>query len=339
MTDELWATAQKLVSPKKGILAIDETVGTATKRFAAHGIDSTPESRRDFRELLVSTPGAGEFISGAILYDETLQQETEDGRPFPDILTSAGILPGIKVDTGAKPLAKAPGETITEGLDNLRARLEAYRGLGARFTKWRAVLSIGDGLPSTYCIRANAHALGRYAALAQECGLVPIVEPEVLMDGNHDLDRSEDVTRRVLDAVFSELEEQRCELEAMILKPNMVTPGSHFPERAPSTLVAERTVGTLLRFVPPTVPGIAFLSGGQSGEEACDNLNAIAASGALPWAVTFSFGRALQHPALEIWAGERSNASAAQAAFLHRLRMSSRARSGEYAPEMERMAA
>ncbi len=317
-------------------MAIDETSPTCTKRFTQAGIASTEETRRAYREMLVTTSGVSEYISAAILFDETIRQKTSDGGPFVDALTAEGIIPGIKVDTGARPLAKAPGEAMTEGLDRLRERLKEYSELGARFTKWRAVIRIGPGLPSRYCIRTNAHALGRYAGLAQEAGLVPIVEPEVLMDGDHDIQRSQEVTEQVLLAVFDELSAQRCLLEGIILKPNMVTPGSDSRAQVDATEVAMHTLATLRRRVPAAVPGIAFLSGGQSGEQACANLNAMASRGPLPWELSFSFGRALQYPALQIWAGEAANVPAAQLALLHRARMSSLARAGRYSEGKER---
>ena len=334
--DELRATAAAMVAGGRGILAIDETSPTCSKRFTQAGIASTEETRRAYRQMLVTTSGVSEYISAAILFDETIRQKTSDGRPFVDALTAEGIIPGIKVDTGARPLAKAPGETMTEGLDRLRERLKEYSELGARFTKWRAVIRIGPGLPSSYCIQTNAHALGRYAGLAQEAGLVPIVEPEVLMDGDHDLQRSQEVTERVLLAVFDELSAQRCLLEGIILKPNMVTPGSDSRAQVDATEVATHTLATLRRRVPAAVPGIAFLSGGQTGEEACANLNAMVSRGPLPWELSFSFGRALQYPALQIWAGEAANVPAAELAFLHRARMSSLARTGRYSESKER---
>jgi len=334
--DELKATAGAMVAGGRGILAIDETSPTCTKRFAEFGIESTEETRRSYREMLVTTPGVSEYISAAILFDETIRQRASDGRPFVDALTAEGIIPGIKVDTGARPLAKAPDETVTEGLDRLRERLKDYSEMGARFSKWRAVIRIGPGLPSSYCIRTNAHALGRYATLAQEAGLVPIVEPEVLMDGDHNIQRSQEVTEEVLLAVFDELSAQPCLLEAIILKPNMVTHGSDFRGQTDAAEVAEQTLTTLRRCVPAAVPGIAFLSGGQTGEEACANLNAMAAPGPLPWDLSFSFGRALQYPALQIWGGEPANVPAAQQAFLHQARMSSLARAGRYSRDGER---
>jgi fructose-bisphosphate aldolase, class I len=337
MTDtaQLETTARAMVAAGKGILAVDETNPTCTKRFQAFGIESTPDTRRAYREMLFTARGAEQYISGAILYDETIRQTGQDGRPLVETLESLGILPGIKVDTGAKPLAGAPGETVTEGLDGLRDRLAEYRDIGARFTKWRAVIRIGDGMPGRACIEANAHALARYAALAQEAGLVPIVEPEVLMDGEHDIERSREATTAVLRSVFAQLAEHRCSLEGMVLKPNMVTPGSDCPTQAGPDEVAEATLQTLRRCVPAAVPGIAFLSGGQTGEEACANLNAMAVRGPHPWELSYSFGRALQYPALEIWNGSADNIPQAQAAFLHRSRMSSLARSGRYSPEAE----
>jgi fructose-bisphosphate aldolase class I len=332
---ELEDTARALVAPGKGILAIDETSATCTKRFDEFGIESTPEIRRDYREMLITTPGAGQYISGAILYDETLRQSTAGGRPIPEVLRDAGIIPGIKVDTGAKPMAGAPGETVTEGLDGLRERLAEYHQIGARFTKWRAVIRIGDGLPTARCIAANAHALGRYAALAQDTGLVPIVEPEVLMNGAHDIGRCQQVTEDVLRAVFSELASMRVLLEGIILKPNMVTPGSDCPAQASAAEIAEATLATLRRCVPAAVPGIAFLSGGQTGEESCQNLDAMMKLAEAPWQLSYSFGRALQYPALGIWGGSATNVPAAQAAFLHRAKMSSLARSGVYSAEAE----
>jgi fructose-bisphosphate aldolase class I len=338
MTSEtdLKKTAGAMVAGGRGILAIDETSPTCTKRFAEFGITSTEQTRRDYREMLLTTPGVSEYISAAILFDETIRQKASDGRAFVDVLIANGIIPGIKVDTGAKPLAKASGETVTEGLDGLRERLKEYSEMGARFSKWRAVIRIGPGLPSRHCIRTNAHALGRYAGLAQETGLVPIVEPEVLIEGDHDIVRCQEVTEEVLMGVFGELSAQRCLLEAIILKPNMVTHASDFRVRADAAEVADQTLTTLRRCVPTAVPGIAFLSGGQTGEEACANLNAIVARGPLPWDVTFSFARALQHPALQIWGGEAANAPVAQRAFLHRAQMSSLASAARYSEDMER---
>ncbi len=335
-SDTLIATAKAMVAPGKGILAADESIKTCTKRFAEFGIESTETSRRDYREMMFRAPGVGEYVSGAILYDETIRQNAADGSRIVDVLKDAGVLPGIKVDTGAKPLAGAPGETITEGLDGLRDRLAEYREIGARFTKWRAVLSVSDEMPSRYCIETNAHALGRYAALAQEAGLVPIVEPEVLMIGNHDVQRCRAVTEQALQTTFEQMSAQRVLLEGIVLKPNMVISGSDCPRQATSDEIAELTLSTLREFVPPEVPGIAFLSGGQTGEEACTNLDAMVRRGGLPWELTYSFGRALQYPSLEIWGG--SNVAEAQAALLHRARMSSLARSGRYSAGEERAA-
>ncbi len=335
-TDTLIATAKAMVAPGKGILAVDESTETCTKRFAEFSIESTETSRRDYREMMFRAPGIGEYVSGAILYDETIRQDAADGSRIVDVLKEAGILPGIKVDTGAKPLAGAPGETITEGLDGLRDRLAEYREIGARFTKWRAILGVSDEMPSRYCIETNAHALGRYAALAQEAGLVPIVEPEVLMDGDHDIERCREVTSQVLRTTFEQLSAQRVMLEGIVLKPNMVIAGSECSRQATSDEIAELTLTTLREFVPAEVSGIAFLSGGQTGEEACTNLDAMLRGGELPWELTYSFGRALQYPSLEIWDG--SNGAEAQAALLHRARMSSQARSGRYSAGAERAA-
>ncbi len=329
------ATARAMVAEGKGILAVDETSPTCTRRFAGLGIESTEESRRAYRGMLFTAPGVSEYLSGAILFDETIRQSSAGNRTFVDVLNASGIMPGIKVDTGTKPLAGAPGETVTEGLDGLRGRLEEYREMGARFTKWRAVINVGVDLPSRSGIEANAHALARYAALAQETGLVPIVEPEVLMDGEHDIRRCREVTEAVLHAVFGQLISQGCLLEGMILKPNMVTSGRQCSSWAGAAEVAEQTLEALRRCVPAAVPGIAFLSGGQTGEEACENLNAMVSGSALPWKLTFSFGRALQYPALPTWGGKPENFPAAQSALLHRARMSSLAATGAYSPEME----
>lgn len=332
---DIVATANAMVAPGKGVLAADESTGTIKKRFDSINVESTEDNRRAYRELLFTTKGSGDYISGVILYDETIRQSASDGRRFVDILNEQGSLPGIKVDMGAKPLAGALDETVTEGLDGLRDRLNEYVDLGARFTKWRAVIKIGDHIPSRYCIEANAHALGRYAALSQEAGLVPIVEPEVLMDGNHDIQRCQDVTETTLNAVFNQLFEQRVQLEGMVLKPNMVISGTDCPKQASVEEVAKATVATLRRCVPAAVPGIVFLSGGQSEEEATAHLNAMNALGALPWELSFSYGRALQQSALKAWGGKADNLSAAQAAFLHRARMNGAARMGEYSAEKE----
>jgi fructose-bisphosphate aldolase class I len=334
---ELEATARELVAEGKGILAADESDGTIKKRFDSIGVESTDESRRAYRELLFTTEGAEEYISGVILFDETIRQSAADGTPFPKLLESKGIIPGIKVDKGAKPLALAEGETITEGLDGLRERLAEYRELGARFAKWRATYSISDSLPSEYCMWTNAHALARYAALCQEAGLVPIVEPEVLMDGDHTIERSFHVTSRVLFAVFTELADQKVQLEGTLLKPNMVLSGYDASERAGVDEVAHETIRCFKRHVPAAVPGIVFLSGGQSDEDATAHLNAMNKLGPHPWQLSFSYGRALQAAALSAWAGE--NLEAGQRAFYHRAKMNSAARSGLYAPEMEREAA
>ena len=332
---DLASTAMELVAENKGILAADESGGTITKRFDAIGVESTEENRRAYRDLLFTTEGLAEYISGVILYDETIRQASADGTSFPELLQSRGIIPGIKVDTGAKPLANAEGEQITEGLDGLRGRLEEYRGLGARFAKWRAVISIGDGRPSDYCIWTNAHALGRYAALSQEAGLVPIVEPEVLMDGGHAIDEAYRVTSRTLHAVFTELHDQRVELEGILLKPNMVLSGYGAGERGDADTVAAQTLRCFRRAVPAAVPGIVFLSGGQSDEDATAHLSAMNAMGPHPWELSFSYGRALQAPALRAWGGETANVDAAQKALYRRAKFNGAARSGSYAPEME----
>ena len=328
-------TAAAIVAEGKGILAADESDGTIKKRFDSIGVESTEENRRAYRDLLFTTEGVEEYIGGVILFDETIRQSAADGTPFPKLLESKGVVPGIKVDKGAKPLALAEGETITEGLDGLRARLEEYRGLGARFTKWRGVISIGKGIPSEYCLWTNAHALARYAALSQEAGLVPIVEPEVLMDGDHSIERSFEVTSRTLHAVFTELRDQRVHPEGMLLKPNMVLSGYGNADQASHEQVAEETLRCFKRHVPAAVPGIVFLSGGQSDEDATANLNAMNALGPHPWQLSFSYGRALQAPALKAWGGKPENVEAAQRAYYHRAKMNSAARTGAYAPEME----
>ncbi len=332
---DLEAIANAMVAKGKGILAADESTGTIQKRLAGINVESTEENRRAYRELLFTTEGAGDYISGVILFDETLRQSTKDGKPFVRCLDAAGIIPGIKVDKGAKQLAVALEEKVTEGLDGLREQLNEYSDLGARFTKWRAVITIGDGIPSRYCIEANAHALGRYAALSQEAGLVPIVEPEVLMDGDHDIEHCREVTEATLHAVFHQLFEQRIALEGMLLKPNMVVSGKDCPTQAGVEAVAKITVKTLRRCVPAAVPGIVFLSGGQSEEEATVHLNAMNAIGSQPWELSFSYGRALQQSALQVWSGDPARVQAAQAAYLHRARMNGAARSGRYKPEME----
>ncbi|RKG68393.1 fructose-bisphosphate aldolase class I [Corallococcus sp. CA054B] len=332
----LGETARAIVADAKGILAADETVSTITKRLTARGIESTADSRRAYRELLFSTPGIAGFIGGVILQDETIHQDSADGIPLANLLVRRGIIPGIKVDAGVRPLAGAPGESVTEGLDGLRERLEQYRELGARFAKWRAVFVIRDGRPSATCIHANAHALARYAALCQEQGLVPIVEPEVLMEGAHALERCEDVTGRVLQAVFTELFVARVALEGMLLKPNMITAGHGSARQASVEEVAEATLRVLTRHVPPAVPGIVFLSGGQDAALATEHLNAInALEGPKPWTLSFSFGRALQDEALEAWRGQREQVPAAQRAFLHRAWCDSAAVLGSYSAAME----
>jgi fructose-bisphosphate aldolase class I len=336
-TQGLIDTARALVADDKGLLAMDESNPTCNKRFAALGIPQTEEARRSYRELIVTTPGLGESISGVLLYDETIHQQKKDGTPFLKIIVDAGIIPGIKVDAGAKDMAAHLGEKITEGLDGLRNRLKEYFQMGSRFAKWRAVITIGNGLPSRGCIKANAHALARYAALCQEAGLVPIVEPEVLMDGEHTLERCREVTEQTLHAVFNQLYEQRVMLEGMILKPNMVLPGLACFDQETVNEVADATVKCLLRVVPAAVPGIAFLSGGQSGELASARLNAmnVRFRGRLPWAVAFSFARAIQQPALEIWRGQEAQVELAQHALFYRAKCNRMARRGEYPAAME----
>jgi fructose-bisphosphate aldolase class I len=335
---ELEKIAEAIVADGKGILAADESTGTIKKRFDSIGVESTEETRRAYRELLFTTEGAEEFIGGVILYDETIRQQASDGTPFPKLLESKGIVPGIKVDTGAKPLALAAGETVTEGLDGLRERLAEYRELGARFAKWRAVITIGKDIPSEYCIWANAHALARYAALCQEGGLVPIVEPEVLMDGEHTIERSFEVTSHTSHAVFTELRDQRVHPEGILLKPNMVLAGYDSPEQVSDEEIARETIRCFRRHVPAAVPGVVFLSGGQSEEEATRRLNAINAIGPHPWKVSFSYGRALQAAALKAWSGHDENVEAAQRVYYHRAKMNNAAAAGTYAPEMEREA-
>jgi fructose-bisphosphate aldolase class I len=337
-TAELQSTARALVTPGKGILAADESTGTIKRRFDAIGVESTEESRRAYRDVLFSAEGAADYISGVILFDETIRQSSAGGTPFPELLERQGVIPGIKVDQGAKPLALCPGETVTEGLDGLRERFAEYRALGARFAKWRGVYSIADGIPSETCIAVNAHGLARYAALAQEAGLVPIVEPEVLMDGDHSIERSYEVTSIVLRTVFSALAEQRVVFEGMLLKPNMVLAGYDCPEQADADEVAETTLRCLREEVPAAVPGIVFLSGGQSDEDATEHLNAIVgAPGPKPWQLSFSYGRALQAAAQHAWGGEAGNVPAAQAAYLHRARMNGAARNGAWTAELERV--
>ncbi|MGQ0521426.1 MAG: class I fructose-bisphosphate aldolase [Actinomycetota bacterium] len=332
---DLNAVARAMVAPGKGVLAADESSGTITKRFEAIGVESTFDSRRDYRQVLLTTPGLEEFVSGVILYDETLRQSTTDGVPFPKLLEGLGILPGIKVDTGAKPLPFSPEEKITEGLDGLPERVAEYVSLGARFAKWRAVITIGEGIPSDYCIEANASALARYASICQEGGLVPIVEPEVLMDWENDLDLCYEVTKKAHLAVFAALALHRVDLEGMILKPNMVISGKKCATQAGVDEVAAATVKLLRETVPAAVPGIAFLSGGQSAEVATEHLNAMNKLGPHPWQLSFSYGRALQDPALTAWKGEASNADAGQAALYSRSKANSLATAGAYTPDFE----
>ena len=341
-TQALIATAQALVASGKGLLAMDESNSTCNRRFAATGIAQTVEMRRAWRELLLTAPGLSEYISGVILYDETLQQEKADGTPFTQVAREAGLMIGIKVDTGAKDLAGRPGEKVTQGLDGLRERLQTYATLGAQFAKWRGVIAVDDArLPTTACTLANAHALARYAALCQEAGLVPIVEPEVLMDGSHTQARCQEVSEAVLRCVFEQLARQGVVLEAVILKPNMVLAGLDCPAQNTAAEVAQATLQCLRRVVPAAVPGVMFLSGGQPGELASSRLNALHIAGktsnglALPWRLSFSFARAIQHPALDIWAGEEANRMAAQQALAHRARCNAAALQGQYSAAME----
>jgi fructose-bisphosphate aldolase, class I len=336
---ELARVANGMVAKGKGLLAADESSGTIKKRFDVIKLDSTEEHRRAYREMLFTAPGAAESVSGVILFDETIRQKTRDGTPFPQYLAKQGMIPGIKVDLGAKPLAGFPGETVTEGLDGLRERLVEYRNLGARFAKWRAVIDIAAGIPTSFAIAANAHALARYAALCQENDIVPIVEPEVLMDGAHTIERCAQVTEEVLATVFGALFEHRICLEGMVLKPNMVISGKKAAHRAPPQTVAEETLRVLKRHVPPAVPGIAFLSGGQSPAEATLHLSLMNRMGPLPWSLTFSYGRALQDTALKAWAGSASNFGAGQKEFARRARFNGLAATGRYTPEMESQAA
>jgi fructose-bisphosphate aldolase, class I len=334
MTSQLHETAHAIVADHKGILAADESTGTMTKRLDSIGVESTEDNRRFFRQLLFTAPGMEEFVGGVILYDETIRQAADDGTPLPEVLSSKGVIPGIKVDTGAHDMALHPGEKITEGLDGLRARLEEYRGLGARFTKWRAVITIGDGIPTDGNIRANAQALARYAALSQETGHVPIVEPEVLMDADNSLEVCWEVTTRTLHETFAALYDQGVDLQGILLKPNMVIPGKGASDQASPERIAQATVDTFHGVVPAAVPGIVFLSGGQSEVQATENLNAINQLGG-PWALSFSYGRALQASALQAWGGDAANAEAAQHAFVHRARMNAKAAAGEWSAELE----
>jgi fructose-bisphosphate aldolase, class I len=332
-------TARAIVAPGKGILAADESTRTIQKRLSSIGLESTENRRRDYREILFTTEGIGEFISGVILFDETIRQSARDGTPFPEVLRAQGAIPGIKVDKGTTPLAAFPGELVTEGLDGLRGRVEEYASMGARFAKWRAVISIGDGRPTDYCIEANAHALARYAALSQEASLVPIVEPEVLMDGDHTIERCAEVTLATLRTMYEHLARHRVVLEASLLKPNMVLSGKDCAVQAGFDEVAEATIAVLRETVPAAVPGIVFLSGGQSDEDATAHLDAMNRRDSQPWELSFSYGRALQAPVLRAWAGEEANRGAAQAAFLHRATLNGAARHGSYTPEMERLTA
>jgi fructose-bisphosphate aldolase class I len=334
MAHELNETARAIVADHKGILAADESTGTIKKRFDSIGVESTEESRRAYRQLLFAAPGMEDAIGGVILYDETIRQSADDGTPFAEVLASKGSIPGIKVDTGAHDLAGFPDEKITEGLDGLRARLAEYRELGARFAKWRAVITIGDGIPSVACLRSNAHALARYAGLCQEAGIVPIVEPEVLMDADNTIERCFEVTSQTLEWTFHELGLQEVDLPGTLLKPNMVIAGKGCPEQAPAARIAELTIECFLTHVPAAVPGIVFLSGGQSEVEATENLNAMNQVGG-PWPLSFSYGRALQQSALQAWGGDSANVEAAQEAFVHRARMNALAAAGDWNAELE----
>jgi fructose-bisphosphate aldolase class I len=335
---ELEKVARAMVAKGKGILAADESMGTIKRRFDSIKIESNENNRRAYREMLFTTKGIEEAISGVILFDETLRTKASDGTPFAQLLSKKGIIPGIKVDKGPVDLPEFPGEVVTEGLDGLRGRVKEYHELGARFAKWRAVINIGQGIPTRTCLKANAHALARYAALCQEGGLVPIVEPEVLLDGSHTIERSQEVTEQTLKITFSELFEQRVYLEGMILKPSMVVPGKDSPKQASVEEVAERTIRCLKRTVAAAVPGIAFLSGGQSAEKATEHLNAMNQMGPLPWEVSFSYARALQDPALKAWKGDAANVARAQQIFYHRAKCNSAARSGSYNKQMEEAA-
>ncbi len=334
-TTTLQETARALVAPGRGILAADESTPTMAKRLDRIGVVSTLQVRRRYRELLVRTPGLHEHVSGIILFDETMHQHATDGTPFPELVTRAGMIPGIKVDCGTTPLAGSPGELVTEGLDGLRARFAEYARLGAGFAKWRAVLRIGDGAPSPACLEANAHALARYAALAQEAGLVPVVEPEVLMDGPHSIDRCAEVTAEVLRAVYAALARQHVTLDGTLLKPNMVLPGTHHDARVDDDEIAERTIAVLRDTVPAAVPGIVFLSGGQTPEQATARLDALNRRAPQPWQLSFSYGRALQAPVLDTWAGDEAHVEAAQDALRDRARLNGEARHGRYLPAME----
>ena len=333
--DVLEKVAKELVAPGKGILAADESTGTIKKRFDSIGIDSNPETNRLYRQLLFTTPGIEEFISGVIMFDETIRQVSDEGVPFPQLLKDKGIIPGIKVDTGAVDLENFSGEKITEGLDGLRERLEEYKNLGAQFTKWRAVITIGEGIPTSRCISLNTDALARYAGLSQEAGLVPIVEPEVLMDGNHDVEKCEEVTYSVLKELFIKLEAHRIDVRGMLLKPNMVIDGKENSQNSTPSQISESTLRCFKNVVPADLPGIVFLSGGQSPTEASMNLNEMNKEKSVNWELSFSYGRALQEPVLNAWQGKTENIKSAQDAFYQRAKMNSLARKGEYGKEME----
>ena len=337
--DAIRETARELVPPGKGILAADESIGTIEKRFDQIGLESTEDNRRAYRQLLFTTPGLGEHISGVILFDETIRQSADDGTRLTEVLEKAGVIPGIKVDTGAKPLALFEGETVTEGLDGLRERLSEYGELGARFAKWRATYFIGDGRPTDFAVLANGHGMARYAALCQEAGIVPIVEPEVLMDGDHDIAACEDATGRALHTLYEQVSEHRIDLAGTLLKVNMVVPGKGAPTQVDDATIAEATLRTLKAHVPEEVPGIVFLSGGMTDEEATSRLNEINRRGGGPWAISFSYGRALQAQPLKAWGGDAHNVEAAQAALAHRARMNGLARNGEWSSAMDNSAA
>ena len=337
--DAIRETARELVAPGRGILAADESSGTIEKRFDQIGLESTEDNRRAYRQLLFTTPGLGEHISGVILFDETIRQSSDDGTRLTEVLEKAGVIPGIKVDTGAKPLALFEGETVTEGLDGLRERLSEYGELGARFAKWRATYFIGDGRPTDFAVVANGHAMARYAALCQEAGIVPIVEPEVLMDGDHDIAACEDATGRALHMLYEQMSAHRVDLAGTLLKVNMVVPGKGSATQVDDATIAEATLRTLKAHVPEEVPGIVFLSGGMTDEEATSRLNEINRRGGAPWAISFSYGRALQAQPLKVWGGDVTNVEAAQAALAHRARMNGLARNGEWSSAMEDSAA
>ena len=335
MSDALHATASELVGPGKGILAADESTGTIGKRFDTIDVENTEPNRRAYRQMLFTTPGFGDHLSGVILYDETIRQSADDGRSFVDVLTAAGSIPGIKVDTGAKPLAGFPGETVTEGLDGLRERMAEYRELGARFAKWRAPMAVGGDLPTDFAILANMHAMARYAALCQEAGVVPIVEPEILMDGDHDLAACEAATGRTLAVLFEQLAAHRVDLAGTLLKVNMIVPGKGNAVQDEDRAIAEATIRVLTAHVPPEVPGVVFLSGGMTDEQATSRLNEMNRLGGVPWELSYSYGRALQAPSLQAWRGDPANVEAGQRALAHRARMNGLARSGEYEAAME----